>query len=44
MRALMSLVIALGLFLGAAGTASAECGGDHADTAKPTTSKPLPQS
>ncbi len=43
MRLLMSLLIALAMFLGIAGTALAECGADHTDTAKPTTTKPQPQ-
>jgi len=44
MRTLMSLLIALVLLLGAAGAALAECGAGHTDTAKPTPTKPLPQS
>jgi hypothetical protein len=44
MRTLLSLVLALGLLLGIAGAAMAECSGDHTDTARPTTSKPQPQS
>ena len=44
MRALMPLLIALGLLLAVAGTTFAECGGSHTDTATPTTTKPLPQS
>ncbi len=43
MRRLMSLLIALGLLLAVAGTALAECSADHPDTAKPTTTKPQPQ-
>lgn len=44
MRALMPLLIALGLLLAVAGTTFANCGGDHTDTATPTTTRPLPQS
>ena len=44
MRALTPLLIALGLLLAVAGTTFANCGADHADTAKPTTTRPLPQS
>jgi hypothetical protein len=43
MRTLMSLVIALGLLLGIAGAALADCSADHPDTARPTTEKPQPQ-
>lgn len=44
MRKLVALMLALGLLLGVVGTALAECGGSHTDTATPTTQKPLPQS
>ncbi len=44
MRTLIHLVIALALLLGIAGVAVAECGPDHSDTPRPTTTKPLPQS
>ena len=44
MRTLMTPLIALALLLGAAGAALAECGAGHTDTAKPTPTKPLPQS
>ena len=44
MRRLVTLMLALGLLLGIAGSALAECGGSHTDTATPTTQKPLPQS
>ena len=44
MRRLVTLMLALGLLLGVAGSALAECGGSHTDTATPTTQKPLPQS
>ena len=45
MRKLASLLLALGLLIGVAGTAIANCGGDHADTtaSSPTTSQPLPR-
>ena len=44
MRKLVSLVFALGLLLGIAGSALAECGGSHTDTATPAPTKPMPQS
>ncbi len=43
MRRLMTLLIAVAMMLAAAGTALAECSADHPDTAKPTTTKPQPQ-
>ena len=36
MRRLAALLLAFGLVLGVAGSALAQCGADHADTAKPT--------
>ena len=42
MRRLAALLLALGLVLGVAGSALANCGVEHADTAKPT-SQPQPQ-
>jgi hypothetical protein len=45
MRRLVTLLLALGLLLGVAGSALADCGAGHTDTATPTTpGKPLPQS
>ncbi len=44
MRRFVTVLLALGLLLGAAGNAVANCGASHADTATPTTEKPLPQS
>lgn len=44
MRRLMTVLLALGLLLGVAGSALATCGASHGDTATPTTEKPLPQS
>jgi hypothetical protein len=45
MRKLASLLLALGLLIGVAGTAIANCGGQHADTTatSPTTTQPLPR-
>jgi hypothetical protein len=37
------MLLALGLLLGVAGSALANCGADHADTQTPPTQKPLPQ-
>jgi hypothetical protein len=42
MRQLAALLLAFGLIVGVAGSALANCGADHADTAKPT-SQPQPQ-
>ena len=42
MRRLAALLLAFDLVLGVAGSALAQCGADHADTAKPT-SQPQPQ-
>jgi len=44
MRKVLSLVFALGLLLGVAGTALAACGGSHTDASTPPTTQPLPQS
>jgi len=44
MRKMLALLIALGLMLAVAGTALAECGTGHTDTAQPTPTKPPPQS
>lgn len=44
MRKMMALLMALGLMLTVAGTALAECGSGHTDTAQPTPTKPPPQS
>jgi len=44
MRKLVTMLLALGLLLGVAGSALANCGAGHTDTAQPTTGKPLPQS
>ncbi len=43
MRRVVTVLLALGLLLGAAGSALAQCGAGHTDTAQPTTGKPLPQ-
>ena len=43
MRRLVTLILALGLVLGVAGSALAECGASHADTAKPAPQQPQPQ-
>ncbi len=45
MRKLASLLLALGLLVGVAGTAMAQCGGQHADStaSSPTTTQPLPR-
>jgi hypothetical protein len=42
MRRLAALLLAFGLVMSVAGSALANCGADHADTAKPT-SQPQPQ-
>jgi hypothetical protein len=42
MRKLSALLLAFGLMLGVAGSALANCGAEHTDTAKPT-SQPQPQ-
>jgi hypothetical protein len=42
MRRIVTLFLALGLVLGVAGGAMAECGASHADSTKPT-SQPQPQ-
>lgn len=44
MRRVMAVLLALGLLLAVAGSALAECGGSHTDTATPAPQKPLPQS
>ena len=44
MRKLMTVLLALGLLMGVAGTALANCGATHADTSAPSTQMPLPQS
>jgi hypothetical protein len=44
MRKMLGLMMALGLLLAISGTALAECGPGHTDTAQPTPTKPLPQS
>ncbi len=43
MRKLFTLVLALGLLLGVAGTALANCGVDHANTGTPSSERPQPQ-
>jgi len=43
MRKLVTLVLALGLILGVAESALANCGASHADTEKPTSQEPRPQ-
>ena len=43
MRKVVTVLLALGLLLGAAGSALANCGANHTDAAQPTTGKPLPQ-
>ncbi len=44
MRKMATLLVALSLLLGVAGTALANCGGDHADTASPPPpTQPLPR-
>lgn len=43
MRRVVTVLFALGLLLGVAGSALAQCGASHSDTAQPTTGKPLPQ-
>jgi len=45
MRKLVTLLLALGLLLGVAGSSLADCGASHTDTVQPTTTeKPLPKS
>ncbi len=44
MRKMLGLLIALGLMLAISGTALAECGSGHTDTAQPAPTKPQPQS
>jgi len=44
MREMLGVLIALSLLLAIAGTAMAECGSGHTDTAQPVPTKPLPQS
>ena len=44
MQKMRGLLIALSLLLAIAGTAMAECGSGHTDTAQPAPTKPLPQS
>jgi hypothetical protein len=44
MQKMLGLLIALSLLLAIAGTAMAECGSGHTDTAQPAPTKPLPQS
>ncbi len=44
MRRVVTVLFALGLLLGVAGSALAQCGASHTDTAQPSTEKPLPQS
>ena len=43
MRKLFTLVLALGLLVGVAGSALANCGADHANTDKPSSEQPRPQ-
>jgi hypothetical protein len=43
MRKVVTVLLALGLLLGVAGSALANCGANHTDAAQPTTGKPLPQ-
>jgi hypothetical protein len=43
MRKVITLLLALGLLLGASGSALANCGGDHADTATPSSGRPPAQ-
>ncbi|HTU03318.1 MAG TPA: hypothetical protein VMG58_15930 [Candidatus Sulfotelmatobacter sp.] len=43
MRKLLSLLVALGFLLGAAGTVLADCGGTHTDTVTNPPAKPLPR-
>jgi hypothetical protein len=44
MQKMLSFLVALGLLLAIAGTALAECGSGHTDTAQPAPTKPQPQS
>jgi hypothetical protein len=44
MRKLLSLVLALGLLLGVAGTAMANCGAGHTEAGTNPPTQPLPQS
>ncbi len=43
MRTLIALSLALGLLVGVAGTALANCGADHADTSAPAPQRPPAQ-
>jgi hypothetical protein len=43
MRKLVTLVLAVGLLLGIAGNALANCGVDHANTPTPSSERPKPQ-
>ena len=43
MRKLFTLVLALGLLVGVAGSALANCGVDHANTGTSSPEKPKPQ-
>ncbi len=43
MRTLIALALALGLLVGVAGTALANCGADHADTSAPAPQRPPAQ-
>ena len=44
MPKMRGVLIALSLLLAIAGTAVADCGSGHTDTAQPAPTKPLPQS
>jgi len=44
MQKLLAFVVAFGLLVGVGGTALANCGADHADTASPTSGRPPAQS
>jgi hypothetical protein len=43
MRKIVTLLLAIGLLLGAAGSALANCGADHANTTAPPTERPQSQ-
>jgi hypothetical protein len=44
MQRMLGFLVALSLLLAIAGTAVANCGAGHTDTAQPAPTKPLPQS
>jgi len=43
MRKVLTLVLAVGLLMGVAGSAFANCGVDHANTGTPSSERPKPQ-